>query len=91
MLALQAPLKLVILKETISLHVFRDSNLVIKSMQSEQLVHNITLQYLAQQLKDGSSHFIHILFTHIYRELDIEVATLSKVGLTMALGHLHVK
>jgi len=64
-MALKYLMKLALEKGLVQLQVLGDSQLVISWMQRQLLVHNATLLPLAEQLKENTSHFNKITFTHV--------------------------
>jgi ribonuclease HI len=73
------------------LQAFGDSLLVIKWMNNQLDVQNITLLSLAAQLKENSKQFVKISFAHVYRELNTIADALSKAGLALPVGQLRLE
>jgi len=60
------------------LQVYGDSILVIERMKKKKLIHNVTLQPIATQIKSNSLLFEIITFNHIYKEMNMDIDSLSK-------------
>jgi hypothetical protein len=80
-IAAQSLLKLTLLKGAHSLHIYEDSMPIIKYVSNERGVHSITLQALGKQLKEKTQQItkMKITFIHVYRVLNSEADTLSRV------------
>jgi ribonuclease HI len=70
-------------KGIVRLHIFGDSSLTINWMQDQLQVHSTGLSPLAKHLKEISRQFQEVSFKHVYRELNVQVDTLSKDGLQL--------
>jgi ribonuclease HI len=88
LMALRSLMMLASAKGLNRLQIYGDSMLVIKWMNEDQQIQDITLQPLAIQLKENKSQFELITFTHIYREHNVAADTLSKQGLLQDPGFL---
>jgi len=54
-------------------------------------IHDLNLISLAEQVKENSRLFNRISFTHVYRELNTKADALSKDGLSLTEGILHLE
>jgi hypothetical protein len=58
------------------LQVFGDLGLVITTLNDVVQLHNLLIHPLADKIKDITRLFLHIQFSHIYRELN-QITTIS--------------
>lgn len=72
-MALRFHLQCALEKNVKHLRIFGDSSLVVNWMKGIIQLSNITLKIIGDQLKEVANFFESITFTHIYRELNVEV------------------
>jgi ribonuclease HI len=75
---LLALLKLATFKGIHNFHIYGDSKLCIGWMKNVIHLQHMNLIQLGQKLHYTAKSFEDLIFTHIYKELNIEVDTLSK-------------
>ena len=65
--------------------------MIINWANGQLQINSPHLQPLLKEIRDQISNFVSISFQHVYRELNVEADTLSKLALTLPLGLMEVK
>ena len=70
------------------LHIFGDSSVIINWARNESTLSMVNLEAWCLNIRQIISGFTFMDFSHVFREHNQRAATLSKEGLSMAIGHL---
>ena len=73
-----------------TLHIHRDSTVIINWFNIRSTLSSLALDGWCQCIRDLEPFFIQLDAVHIFREHNTKVDSLSKEALTLALGHLSV-
>jgi hypothetical protein len=87
-MALKLLMKCALDRNVSRIHIFGDSSLVINWMARTSLLQNVGLRPLGDNLKEISSSFDFISYTHVFREHNTVADTLSKEGQFLSEGHM---
>ena len=70
------------------LHIFGDSLVIINWARNESTLSMVNLEAWCLNIRQLISWFTFVDFSHVFREHNKRVDTLSKEGLSMRVGHL---
>ena len=60
----------------------------IRWMKEQLQIHSVRVHSMALHLKEISRQFQEIIFSHVYKELNMQVNSLSKEGLLMLANNI---